>query len=97
MTNSERWTAVYGPDAAPAAFARALMADEPEQFKRGYTPDNAAIATAETFALTAEGLVALCAAVGADYERVARSLGGAFVLRDGERPDVEATCHGGER
>lgn len=41
----------YGVHGAPLAFAQDLMRGDPDTFKVGYTADNAALATADFFAL----------------------------------------------
>jgi hypothetical protein len=62
-----------------ANMARALMKDDPERFKQGYSPENAVLAVAERaghegIAVSAADLTAVCSAVGADEATVIRCL-----------------------
>lgn len=59
---------------AAAEFARALMKGDPQQFKAGYSADNAAITTCEAFELDVDEREDLCSRLGADAELVERCL-----------------------
>lgn len=53
-------------DVAVGKFAHDLMEGDPDRFKVGYSPENAAVATAKAFDLTDDEVEQLCGAIGAE-------------------------------